>query len=124
MPRPVSWRIAEIRAREIEVAHLAWPVNHHSPGLLAVLRALPVVVYVGSNTSGNSCGTNALFAHFRERDVLAYVPERRNTLIVYGLRLPEPRAMVHWEEHPSLFDDGVIHFSDSRQLFDVARKLP
>ena len=83
-----------------------------------------MVIYVGSNTSGNSCGTNALFAHFRERDVLAYVPERRNTLIVYGLRLPEPRALVHWEEHPSLFEGECVAFSDTRRLFDVARKLP
>jgi len=114
----------KIRDRDIEVAHLAWPLNHDSLGLIDILEELRMVIYVGSNTSGNACGTQALFAHFNAREVLAYVPARANTLIVYGQRLTGPRALLHWEEHPSLFGRTIIPFSDTMELFPSTRKLP
>jgi hypothetical protein len=115
---------AKVRDCDIKVGHLAWPSNHQSPGLIRILENLRTVIYVGSNTNMNACGTHELFAHFNAREVLAYIPMVRNTLIIYGTRLSGPRALVHWEEHPSLFGETAVLFSDTTELFPSTRKLP
>lgn len=90
--------LARIVAFAPEVAYLAWPANNPCRGLREILEVVPVVVYVGSNTRGSSCGVPSLFRLLRGREVLCHVPDERNTLLVYGATLPEPRADVYHEE--------------------------
>lgn len=68
----------------IEVAYLAWPMNHPNPGLNRLLAASEVVIYVGCNVEGTSCGTEQMFRPLVRREILDHVPHRRNSLIVYG----------------------------------------
>lgn len=68
----------------IRVAFVGWPVNVYVNGLADVVRCCDVVVYLGSNTGGNACGTPSLWNDLCQRTVLAHVPHRRNSLIVYG----------------------------------------
>lgn len=66
------------------VAFLSWPANYPILGLDAVIAKTPIVVYLGKNTDGTSCGTSRMFQRLLPREVVAYVPEFKNTLIVYG----------------------------------------
>lgn len=68
----------------IEVAFMSWVPNWFCPGLISLLRRAPIVVYLGKNTDGNACGFHDLFAYLVRRKVLAYVPNKANTLIIYG----------------------------------------
>lgn len=78
--------------KDIDVAFISWPVNHYIPGLLQLIRKTAIVIYLGSNTDGNACGHPHYFEDFRHRELLAYVPEKPNTLAVYGNYLDEPRS--------------------------------
>jgi hypothetical protein len=78
------------------VAHVAWPSNHYSPGLVPLLEMVPTVIYVGSNVGGTACGGSDLWEYVTTRKVLLYLPERRNSLIVYG-PVTGTRALTHEE---------------------------
>lgn len=71
-------------AGQPEVALVSWPVNWSGIGLVEIVARTPVVLYVGTNTGGTACGGDDLWDHLVTREVLAYVPDRENTLIVYG----------------------------------------
>ena len=66
-------------------------------GLLQLLARAETIVYLGKNTDGSMCGFPAVFEHMVGRRLLAYVPHFRNTLVVVGARLTEPRAPQHEE---------------------------
>lgn len=67
-----------------EVALLSWPVNRPLPALLRLVEQAETVIYLGKNTDGTSCGWRGLYEHFSGRAVLRHLPDRRNTLTVYG----------------------------------------
>jgi len=89
---------------DMDVGFVSWPYNQESPVLLGLLRHAKTVVYLGKNTDATSCGWHGLFESFLERRVLDYVPEKRNTLIVYGERLRKPRTLksANGEERAAL----------------------
>jgi len=95
-----------------DVIHLAWPSNWRT-GVEDLLYAAPVVIYVGKNTEGSACGTPALFDKFRQREVLAYVPRRQNTLIVYGAIQKNPRNALYLEEAAGMDLDEMWAYSDT-----------
>ena len=73
------------------VAMLSWPslgLDYGKQGVLRLVREAPVVAYLGINraTLGESlaCGGRPLWEHFEERELLAYVPGRKNNLLVLG----------------------------------------
>ncbi len=103
-----------------DVAHVAWPINHANDLRWFVCLA-PCVIYIGNNTGGNACGTPELFNQFRYRPVMAYVPTRRNTLIIYGQSGMMPRQALHHEEIAGLENtraDGFDAYND-----DVATRV-
>lgn len=104
-------------ARSFEgfVAHVAWPQNCQLPGLVDILRRASVVIYVGCCTGGTFCGNQELFDYLRMRGVLAYEPELRNTLTVYGGILPEARMAVTYEEWAA-YSSNMAMFSDTKEL--------
>jgi hypothetical protein len=67
-----------------ELVFLSWPMNYQDPGLFRLVSSARLVVYVGKNTDGTSCGWPSLFRALSAREILCYKPERRNTLICYG----------------------------------------
>jgi len=74
----------EVPQEGFQVAWVAWPQNCPLPGLVRLLEAAEVVIYLGCNTGGTSCGNPELFEHFRTREVLAEILVRQNCLTVYG----------------------------------------
>ena len=103
-----------------DVIHLAWPSNHDT-GVIHLLSMAPVVIYVGKNTDGSACGTPNLFARLRWREVLAYVPRRQNTLIVYGAIRNEPRKGLYHEEAAGLDQDEVWGYGETMDLYTGSR---
>jgi len=84
----------------IDTAFVSWPINWQDLGLLEAIDRASTVIYLGSNHDGNMCGFHEFWAHLRQREVLAHVPERRNTLIVYGPKHVEREELP--EEHAAL----------------------
>lgn len=76
----------------VDIAFIAWPINHEGLGLTAILKRARIVIYLGKNTDGSSCGAPEIFEHFMTRDLMAYLPTRKNTLMVYGGALTHPRT--------------------------------
>ncbi len=76
-----------------DVAFVSWPINAPNPGLIRMLDAAPIIVYIGKNTDGSACGDRALFKLFMGRKLLEYMPSRENCLIIYGEKLPYDRVL-------------------------------
>tara|TARA_Y100000310_G_C20691665_1_gene822672 strand:+ start:1296 stop:1817 length:522 start_codon:yes stop_codon:yes gene_type:complete len=83
--------VADALPELIDVAFVSWPQNYPNRGLEAILHRAEVVIYLGSNTDGNSCGDPSLYGHLLSRKLLAHVGHQRNTLIAVGELLGEPR---------------------------------
>lgn len=96
----------------IAVALVAWPQNTPLHGLVDILTRCRKVVYLGSNTDGNACGNTGLFSHFLSRQVLAHVPYRRNSLVVYGEMTAESRHPLP-EEWAALHPETMWGFDDA-----------
>lgn len=75
----------------MDVLFTSWPINHDS-GIVPHVERAGKVIYLGCNTGGSMCGTPELFAAMVRRELLAYVPDRHNSLVVVGKPLEGPRA--------------------------------
>lgn len=75
-----------------DVAVVSWPINYTQRGLLTLVKRARVVIYLGSNLDGSACGTPDLFESFLTRELIACVPDPRNTLLILGghSKLREP----------------------------------
>ena len=108
----------------IDVAFISWPLNRFNPNLLELIRMSQIVIYLGSNTGGNACGDPAYFEEFCHRELLEYVPDRRNTLIIYGETLAEPRAFtgLYGEEVSGLTileQTRILSFEETERKFPL-----
>ena len=106
---PVVSLVQDLK-QPVAVGFVSWPVNWDI-GLADVLRDSELVIYLGCNTDGTACGDRSFWMQMIGREVLAYVPKRGNTLIIYGSKrvLREP---LH--EEACALDTSTIHeFSDA-----------
>jgi len=102
-------------AQGIEVAFVSWPANNRLPGLTDLLRASRVVIYLGNNTGGAACGGLEMFDHLTRRKVVFHLPERRNSLIIYGDPLPE-------DERRPLLGEELAFVSGMLMSFEAAQE--
>lgn len=104
---------AEVELPEggIEVAWVSWPLTDRMAvrGLVPLVKAAPLVIYLGCNTGGSACGPSDLWRHLVRREVLAYEPMQRNTLIVYGQ--PCGDRVLRGEEMAAL-SPKVVHLDE------------
>lgn len=103
-------RCPPLALRSVNAAFLSWPVNYPC-GLAELIEPVPVVIYLGSNQNGSACGDRSLWLHLKRRNVLLHVPDRRNTLIVYGSRLDQRRHLLP-EEHAVLVAPNQVMMFD------------
>ncbi len=87
----------------IDVAFVSWPEAWRLDGIVDLLRTARVVIYLGSNFDGTACGTEDMFRHLSRRNVLALVPHKWNSLIVYGNDIVQRRLLP--EEYAALNRD-------------------
>lgn len=107
-------------------AMLSWPINTLGAGerygLIQILRKCPKVMYLGKNTDGVACGNADLFHYLAFREVLDHVPDRRNTLIIYGEEEEGLRRPVLPEEISGMMDRAVVRYPDSKLAADEANE--
>lgn len=100
--RPVIAHFCEYK-EEIDVAFMSWPPQYGAQGLAEAAARAETVIYLGSNVDGSVCGPNDLWQVLRFREVLVYLPDRKNTLLVYGRKegkrplMPEEFAALNME---------------------------
>jgi len=72
------------------VAFISWPANYRSQ-VTKLLQDHPpkVIIYLGSNFDGTTCGTPEFFKHLMTRELLHHHPNPRNSMIIVGDPLPE-----------------------------------
>jgi hypothetical protein len=82
---------------DVDVAFVSWPMG--DPTLLPLVERAKTVVLLVKNTDGRNCGFPLLYAHTAFRELLAYVPDRANSLIVCEAPLKNGARMMTPEEH-------------------------
>ena len=89
MPTPssnrITTRVAQFHQLEETrpVVLASWIVNWQV-NLERSLEAAELVISISKNTDGSSCGYREMWELLRRREVMLHVPERINTLTVYG----------------------------------------
>lgn len=94
----------------VDTVFVSWPINWYDVGLLWMVRTAQTVIYLGSNLDGNACGFREMFQHLLGREVLAHVPSRQNTLIIYGRQVIEREAVP--EEFAALNQERMYAFRE------------
>ena len=91
---PLGMSIAQARFEELKgpfpIIFLSWPQN--CPNAALTIHASlceEMLIYQGSNHGGSCCGHPNLFKVMVQRELLAYIPDQKNDLIVTGRFLPE-----------------------------------
>jgi len=74
------------------VVFLSWP-QQYLRSLVGLVKDAPTVVYLGCNTDMSACGPIDFWIHVSWRELKHHVPNRRNTLLVYGEEVG-PRKLV------------------------------
>lgn len=103
----------------VDIAFISWPRENFDLGLLNIVRRARIVIYLGCNTRGNACGFPQMWQHLATRQVLSYVPEEYNSLVIYG-STPERRKYLP-EEYVGIFQDKMWTF---QEIHDIADTLP
>jgi hypothetical protein len=98
----------------VEIAFVAWPLNQHDDDLLAIVSSARLVVYAGSCCDSNACAFPDFFHHLCHRELLAYLPERGNSVIIAGELLPTRRAPTGEEYAGLRLLDGSSVFTFER----------
>jgi hypothetical protein len=101
----------------IDIAFVSWPRESFDLGLLSLIRRSRIVIYLGCNTGGSACGFSLMWQHLATREVIAYVPEAYNSLVIYG-STPQQRAYLP-EEYAAIFQDKMWSFNDIHQIADT-----
>jgi len=94
----------------VDTAFVSWPINWIDIGLLRMVKEAKTVIYLGSNLDGNACGFREMFQHLLGREVLAHVPNRQNTLIIYGSHTGEREPVP--EEFAALNQERMYSFRE------------
>lgn len=86
----------------IDVAFVCWPECYGQDGIVELLNNVRTIIYLGSNFDGSACGHQDMWESLKRKEVLALVPGRWNSLIVYAGQkwvarrpLPEEYAALH-----------------------------
>ena len=112
---------------EAQVAFIGWPSNFENEIYRVVdCPRVETVIYLGKNSDNLQCGTQNLFNSLRRRELLAYVPRLRNTLIVVGKHLPDgqDRPSAGAEEAPDWESYGDIPFAVESDILPGTRRIP
>lgn len=95
-----------------DVAFVSWPLNRVDVGLLNLCIRARRIIYLGCNTGGTACGFPELFGLFRLREVLAYAPDRQNTLAVYEGTRDTFREPLGEELAGMQINDEMLRYED------------
>lgn len=101
----------------VDIAFMSWPRNTFDVGLLNICRRARLVIYLGCNTGGQACAFPHLLQHLATRQVLAHVPDRVNSLIIYSSGLESRRYLP--EEYTGIFQDKQWSYEEIQACADT-----
>ena len=119
MPKPSSSRITtrvtqfHLLEDTMPVVLASWVVNW-PVSIERHLAAAKTVISISKNTDGTCCGYPWMWTYLCQRELLLYMPERRNTLTVYGPGIVE--RPLTGEEFAALNQDRIYDFDEAEQL--------
>lgn len=96
----------------IDVAFVSWPEVYNQDRIVDLLRGARTIIYLGSNFDGTACGSEEMFRYLSQRNVLALVPHRRNSLIVYGNEHVTRRLLPEEYAAPCRSSIGYLVYGD------------
>jgi hypothetical protein len=83
-PRVIYWQgMFHDLKLAAKVVLASWIINW-DVGVEPIFDQAEIVLSLSKNTDGICCGYPAMWEYLRTREVLAYLPERANTLTIYG----------------------------------------
>ena len=109
----IHQRFEELPFYPTAVHFISWPPNWEC-GLLQHIKAAGIIVYLGKNTDGMSCATRDIWEYLVTREILAYAPHKKNTLIVYGPGVK--KHSLRGEEEAGLEHEMILYYE---QLEDI-----
>lgn len=89
-PGVTAWRghfsglVASLGPLVSDVVIVSWPATCRADGLLALVHDAQRVIVLAKTTDGVMCGWPWLWRYLSTRPIDIRVPDRRNTLLVYG----------------------------------------
>jgi len=94
----------------IRTAFVSWPRNTFDFGLVRLIERAHFVLYLGKNSDGSACGFPQFWEVLRAREVLTHVPDRENTLIVYGHK--QIQRPIIPEEYAALYQERIWTYEE------------
>jgi len=102
------------------IAFVSWPINRNEPSLAKLVARFPFIAYLGKNTDMTSCASPGFFQELMHREVMAYLPNKKNVLIIYG-----PNAAVrepYGEELAGLtVDEHAFEYEEAERASEKLR---
>lgn len=97
-----------------DVMLLSWPVCYPGIEMTWLVEMANTVIYVGCTFDGTMCGDPRLWEHLKQRVVLHYEPDRRNSMIVYGKEKIRRRALPEESTGVKSRDNGIpiVNYAD------------
>lgn len=103
----------DITPPKIDVAFLSWPWATQIPGLIRLLQASRIVIYLGCNTDGTACGPKPVFHYLTRREIIWHLPHPRNSLIIYGPTEAPGRPLVG--EECAATQESLLSFEEAQR---------
>jgi len=97
------------------VAFLSWP-QQYIKEIVPVVAPADTIVYLGCNTDMSACGPDEFWEYVQGRELVAHIPSKRNTLLVYGGPQPEGHRELVLEERAGLDRSRIYSYSESYEV--------
>ena len=101
-----------------DVLLLSWPPNYNCNGLMHHVYKHATIAYLGKNTDGTACGSNEMWGTLVRRDLIKSVPDRKNTLLIYGKCLNWVASLRDEEELAGLSNNGFFKYIPYGSMVD------
>lgn len=120
LPAKIKWQQQYFVDAQVlpsnSVAVVSWPVNRELPGLIPMLRDARVIIYIGYNFGGVSCGWPGFFDFLLHRHLVGESYSAQQAMLVYMGHLLHKRAPV--EEERAGIDISRIYTDCNPTSFD------
>jgi hypothetical protein len=100
---------------ESKVLFISWPPNNYSSNQLSeIIKRAKLIIYLGFNFDCTACGSEIFYRELYKRELLEYIPNRKNNLLIVGSYCASERLMTP-EEMAGLCQDRIFRFEEEHK---------